>query len=46
MAEKNDANGIANDSSTVVMNSCFSCHKTDEDYGTARWLAWEAKIVE
>lgn len=45
MAEKNEANGIKNDASTVIMNSCFSCHP-DEDYGVARYMAWEAKVVE
>lgn len=45
MAEKNDAEGIENSASTVIMNSCFSCHG-DEDYGVARFIRWESKVVE
>lgn len=45
MAEKNDAAGVENGDSNVIMNACFSCHN-DEDYGVSRMLAWEAKVVE
>ncbi len=45
MAEKNTAAGIKNDSSTVIMNACFSCHP-DEDFGVNRWNPWKAKVVE
>lgn len=46
MAGKNDAAGVKNDASSVIMNACFSCHPEDDDYGVSRWLAWEDKVVE
>ncbi len=45
MAEKNSDDGIENDASSVIMNACFSCHP-DEDFGVARFTAWESRVVE
>ena len=45
MADKNDVDGVENGSSSVIMNSCFSCHD-DEDYGAQRWFDWNDMVVE
>ncbi len=45
MAEKNEADGVENNASTVITNACFGCHP-DDDYGVLRWMVWNSKVVE
>lgn len=41
MADANSSAGTANNSSTVITNSCYGCHSDDADFGVERWNNWE-----